>query len=34
MKRTTLHDKTEKVGITLPITLGALEQYMRGKGGK
>ncbi|MDQ6862986.1 MAG: hypothetical protein M3044_04105 [Thermoproteota archaeon] len=52
MKRTTQGDKTEKVGITLPIVpvrqtdkaLGdipsstfirrAVEQYIRGKGGK
>ena len=52
MKRTTQDDKTEKVGITLPIVAGktnrqrrgdiprstfirrALEQYIKGKGGK
>jgi metal-responsive CopG/Arc/MetJ family transcriptional regulator len=52
MKRTTKDNKTEKVGITLPIVLvrqtdkargdiprstfirRALEQYIRGKGGK
>jgi metal-responsive CopG/Arc/MetJ family transcriptional regulator len=52
MKRTSIIDKTEKVGITLPITLvkrtdkargdiprstfirKAVEQYIRGKGGK
>jgi metal-responsive CopG/Arc/MetJ family transcriptional regulator len=52
MKRTTMIDKTEKVGITLPIILvkrtdkargdiprstfirKAVEQYIRGKGGK
>ena len=46
MKRTTLYDKTEKVGITLPISLvkqtdkarhevhSFEEQYIRGKGGQ
>jgi metal-responsive CopG/Arc/MetJ family transcriptional regulator len=52
MRRTTRDDKTEKVGITLPISLvkqiekargdiprstfirRALEQYIKGKGGK
>jgi metal-responsive CopG/Arc/MetJ family transcriptional regulator len=52
MTRTTQDDKTEKVGITLPISLvkqtdkargdiprstlirRAVEQYIRGKGGK
>ena len=52
MKHTTQDDKTEKVGITLPIVLikqiekargdiprstfirRAVEQYIRGKGGK
>jgi metal-responsive CopG/Arc/MetJ family transcriptional regulator len=52
MKRTTKDNKTDKVGITLPIVLvrqtdkargdiprstfirRALEQYIRGKGGK
>jgi metal-responsive CopG/Arc/MetJ family transcriptional regulator len=52
MKRTSVIDKTEKVGITLPIILvkrtdkargdiprstfirKAVEQYIRGKGGK